>query len=228
MLSLAALAVFFAGLLVTMPKPTPGQDQRRKERGASASSKKAASAKAKATPAKKAAKGSLDAKKAASGKDDAAKFTASGKDDAASESATKRKVTGKRAGGVEQLAADAAVMDAAAAEEWDKKQKAAAAASKQLKGVQANFCGQVGNAKGRLTAGTSKDRIKDEALVKAGAEYKNLGNLDPKKKLMLDAWAKDKSMHWWVQYEESRSREYEESHLGRAGFGTKFPICYWL
>jgi hypothetical protein len=226
MLSIAALAVFFAGLLVAMPKPTPGQEQRKRERGASASSKKAASAKA--SPAKKAATGKLGAKKAASGKEPATKFTASGKDDAASESAIKRKVTGKKAGGVEQLAADAAVTDAAASEAVDKNQKASAAASKQLKGVQSNFCGQVGNAASRLTAGTSKDRIKDEALVKAGAEYKNLGNLDPKKKLMLDAWAKDKTMVWWIQYEESRSREYEESHLGRAGFGTKFHICYWL
>ena len=94
--------------------------------------------------------------------------------------------------------------------------------AKELKMQQSNFGSSSTNAKKRLELGTSTDELADRNLVAANKVYGEMGRFNPEKKLLLAKWQKDKTLSWWLVYEEARTKSFETTVHGAEGYGTKY------
>jgi hypothetical protein len=115
---------------------------------------------------------------------------------------------------------------AAEVEEATKERKALLA--KELKLKQSNFSSCVGLAKKRIQSGTSAEPEADKHLVEAAQTYGEMGRFNPEKKLLLANWQKDKTMSWWLVYEENRTKSFETTVTGAEGFGTKYLVLVYM
>jgi hypothetical protein len=115
---------------------------------------------------------------------------------------------------------------AAAESEEAAKQKEKEA--KELKKNQSNFSSSAGHAKKRIQSGSSTDPEADKHLVEAAQMYGEMGRFNPEKKLLLANWQKDKSMAWWIVYEETRTKSFETTVTGAEGFGTKYLVLVYM
>ena len=82
-----------------------------------------------------------------------------------------------------------------------------------------NFLNQLKAAKKRVDDGRPNEG--DEAKCQVLEKYTKLGKYDEEKQALLALWSKDKSMNWWMTYEEQKGSKYSEAVDGFKGFGSR-------
>ena len=82
-----------------------------------------------------------------------------------------------------------------------------------------NFLNQLKAAKKRVDEGRPNEG--DEAKCQVLEKYTKLGKYDEEKQAILALWSKDKSMNWWMTYEEQKGSKYSEAVDGFKGFGSR-------
>lgn len=89
-----------------------------------------------------------------------------------------------------------------------------------------NFWNQLKAASKRVEDGhpLEGDDVKCQVLQK----WTKLGRYDEEKNKILSLWNKDKSMNWWMTYEETKGSKYTETQDALAGFGSRQSILSFL
>lgn len=87
-----------------------------------------------------------------------------------------------------------------------------------------NFLNQLKQARKRV----EEDRAKagDDAKVQLLDKYSKLSRYDQEKTLLLQLWAKDRSLSWWKTYEEFGGSTYTERKKGLSGWGSRLILNY--
>lgn len=82
-----------------------------------------------------------------------------------------------------------------------------------------NFLNQLKAAKKRVDEGRPNEG--DDAKCQVLEKYTKLGKYDEERQAILALWSKDKSMNWWMTYEEQKGSKYTEAVDGFKGFGSR-------